>query len=346
MPPPSNSRNFFDAIRTSPDPVAFIRNLFNPASPMSESDWLDFKEPPRLDAVRVAGLDHGKWREIWVEALSGFANNQGGVLIWGIEARKDPATNIDAASGEKPVNNPNGLKSRLAELQRQATDPPLANVEIDAYELPTAPGTGFVVCFVPEGSYKPYRAEDSRKSQYYLRAGDNFVVMPRSVLQSLFYPRAKAIFRVRTTLSWELLDRRETAAKDVARLFCDVELSNDGTMSARNAQVLVTTNAQSLRGTLDFRAGSFWGRSVRGSEVEFRLGDPLHPDRKMQLFTLNWDVNAEPWSDHRVVPACPAPYFSLTAYCENQEQQVFKIEFDRDELFNTGKTVTEAWPVE
>ena len=34
-----------------------------------------------------------------------------------------------------PVDNPHGVKSRLVELQRGATDPPLGNIEIEAYDM-------------------------------------------------------------------------------------------------------------------------------------------------------------------------------------------------------------------
>jgi hypothetical protein len=163
VPPPSLARQFFEQFLAATDRVAFIRNLYDPADPVSETDWLDFKQQPSPN------LKDPKWREMWVEALAGFANNAGGVLVWGIDARKDPATNVDAACGERPVDNPSGLKSRLTELQRQATDPPLANVEIEPVPLPADPGKGFVVCFIPEGPFKPYRTEDGRRSQFPLR---------------------------------------------------------------------------------------------------------------------------------------------------------------------------------
>ncbi len=115
MPPPSLAREFFDQIRTAADPVAFLTGLVNPANPTFEGDWLDFKTQPDKD------LKAPKWREMWVEALAGFANNAGGVLVWGIDARVDPATKVSAACGVKPVDNPAGVKSRLIELQRQAT---------------------------------------------------------------------------------------------------------------------------------------------------------------------------------------------------------------------------------
>src|SRR5579872_4218522 len=291
MPPPSLARNFFDEIRNAPDSVAFIRGLVNSTPPTFETDWLDFKEQPRINAHRVADLSDKKWRDIWIEALAGFANNQGGVLIWGIEARKDAATGIDAAADVKPVNNPNAVKSRLTELQRQATDPPLTNVEIDAYELPTAPGTGFVVCFVPEGPFKPYKTEDGRRSQYVIRAGDNFVAMSRSMLQSMFYPRTKAVFRVKATLVFHLPERNRNAEKATAHMNCIVELANDGTATARNVEVFVTSHLTAIAGTLQYKNGPIhWVMYTVPGGPEFHSHNPVHPGKQSEMFTTTWLV--------------------------------------------------------
>jgi len=93
-------------------------------------------------------------KEIWSEAIAGFANTQGGVLIWGVDARKDAKTGIDAVCGLSLVKSPSAFKSRLIELYRQATEPPVLGVQIEAYEISGTPNEGFVVCFVPAQAVK------------------------------------------------------------------------------------------------------------------------------------------------------------------------------------------------
>jgi hypothetical protein len=88
---------------------------------------------------------------VWLQALSGFSNNEGGVLVWGLDARKDKTSNIDQIVGVKPINDPQGLRAKLLEWRRQATDPPVGNVQVQAYDHPTEAGKGFVVCFIPKG---------------------------------------------------------------------------------------------------------------------------------------------------------------------------------------------------
>src|SRR2546423_872105 len=117
MPPLSLARGFFDQIVNDPNPVAAIRRLINSDPPTAESDHFDCK----LEHPDQKQRDK-KTKEIWSEALGGFANAGGGVLIWGLDARKKTidGREIDAVVGEGPVSNPRGLEARLRELQRQA----------------------------------------------------------------------------------------------------------------------------------------------------------------------------------------------------------------------------------
>lgn len=85
----------------------------------SETEWLDFKtqaKHPNDD------------KSTWSEAISGFANNQGGVLIWGVDARKDSASGIDAANALVPIKSVDVFQSRLRELTHVATEPPLPGI--------------------------------------------------------------------------------------------------------------------------------------------------------------------------------------------------------------------------
>jgi hypothetical protein len=112
----STARQFFDGLVAGSVPAieALVTNAVH------ETEWLDFKSGEHLKDTA----------ETWSEAISSFANNQGGVLIWGIDARKDKATGIDAASDLKPVPSPANLRSRLLELLRGAAEPPVIGIEL------------------------------------------------------------------------------------------------------------------------------------------------------------------------------------------------------------------------
>lgn len=333
---PSLARDFFEQITQCADPIAAIRGLVTSSPPTFETDWRDFKGEGPDPKQREKYI-----RFEWSRALGGFANNQGGVLIWGIDARKKPyqASQIDAAGSEKPMANPIVLKSRLAELQRGATDPPLANVEIEAYELPNKPDSGFVVCYVPEGPFKPYRSEQADQ-QFYLRAGDNTVVMSRSLLQSLFYPKAKAVLCLEVDLSWEFPDRDHFEQKLETALTLEVRISNKGTATARHVQLRMEHDLRPkpIR-TTAFQLGYAWNQE----DGFFVRVPPLHPGiPAAKVFSWKWITKAtySHGENSREVPLCENPEFAFTTYVENQEPQMFKVKFDIDELVNfPSKTI-------
>jgi len=179
---PSIARDFFLTITRDADPVEAIKRLVGATPPEFETEWRDFKS-----AAIIGDQDI---KRTWSKALAGFANTQGGVLIWGVDARKDQATGIDAASGLSLVKNPSAFKSRLNELHHQATEPPVLDVEIEAYPTSSTTADGFVVCYIPESPFKPHRAEHADR-QYYIRAGDDFVVPSVSLLRNLFFPHSR-----------------------------------------------------------------------------------------------------------------------------------------------------------
>ena len=189
---PSIAKEFFLKIKGDPDPVAAIKRLVGATPPVFETEWRDFKGAAQINDAGI--------KKTWSEALAGFANTQGGVLIWGVDARKDQATGIDAACGLSLVSNPSAFKSRLNELHHQATEPPVLGVDIEAYSIGSSPGEGFVICFIPESPFRPHRAEHSNR-QYIIRAGDDFVTASVSLLRNLFFPQSRCLLVPKLTAS-------------------------------------------------------------------------------------------------------------------------------------------------
>jgi hypothetical protein len=318
---PSLARDFFDRITTAADPVAAIQALVNSSPPTFETDWLDFKTEDADPKKRDKGI-----RNAWYEALSGFANNSGGVLIWGLDARKmpTPSGDIDAVFADKPITAPMVLKSRLTELQRGATDQPLANVKIEAYELSAAPGTGYVVCYIPEGPFKPYQAQDSCK-QYYLRAGDNTVVMSRRIQASLFYPRLKPRFKVKALLEYRLAAPRTTADPQhapVAEMNLIITLLNTGTATAKDVSVRVAGIAvrYNLRGDNDA-----WKITTSRIAIAERS---LHPDDESGKLGIVWAAEVT-LSKSTGFYVLNSPDVSVTTdiCCEDQQRQCIPLTF-------------------
>ncbi len=223
---PSTAREFYLRITRDPDPVTAIKQLAHATPPQFETEWLDFK-----GAAQIGDADIKK---IWSEALAGFANTQGGVLIWGIDARPDRATGVDAACGLALVPNPSAFKSRLNQLLAQATEPPVLGVEIEAYSIGDPPSGGFVVCYIPESPFRPHRADHANR-QYVIRAADHFVTASVSLLRNLFFPQARCLL-VPT------LKARRIINSGITEFHIDGFLMNVGSATAFDTFVITHSN--------------------------------------------------------------------------------------------------------
>jgi hypothetical protein len=317
---PTLAEDLFERIKSQTDPAAYLKAMADPASPTFESDFLDFKAKPDPDPKDK------NLKEIWYEALSGFGNSGGGVLIWGIDARKEPATGIDAASDVKPIKNPFEFKSRLIELQRAATDPPLGDVRIEAWETSPGAGEGFVVCLVPSGPFKPYRAEIAGKKQFFMRAVDTFYVPSVAVLRALFYPQSVAVFEVHARLQ-VCQDPDRIAAHPEERILtrCEIEVKNIGTATANSPHIVVHIDPQPERDPVSLGPAWVGGRPSPEKWAGDRI-HPVHPDSKIPLFTLRWLTPVAMRSSPRI-------RLGFEFYAENQPRQAAEVVFEAERFF-------------
>ena len=195
---PSLARSFYQRFIDETDRVAFLKELV--ASSVFETEWLEFKSYPHT----APGQPDDKIKEFWSKNISAFANTQGGVLVWGIDAHK--IDGVDAAHALRLVPSPQLLRSRLYELHHLATDPPVDGIDIQAVEDLGESGQGFVVCFIPQGQFVPYRAEFNIKN-YYIRIGDDSIIAPPVILRRLFFPQSQAKLEMRVVLASERKER-------------------------------------------------------------------------------------------------------------------------------------------
>jgi hypothetical protein len=312
---PTLAEELFERIKSSPDPAAFLKAMADPSLPTFESDYLDFKAQPDKDPKDT------QLRQIWYEALSGFANSGGGVLIWGIDARLDPATGMYAACDVKPIRNPNAFKSRLIELQRGATDPPLGNVMIETWE--SNPGEGFVVCLIPSGPFKPYRAEVSGKKQFHMRSGDKFCVPSVAVLRALFYPQSRAVFQVHARL---------VCRPNPVVVNLDEGVLTEGTLQVEN---IGTGTADSPYIDIDMEPSARRNEVVQmpgwqvinwdGTNWSCERERPIHPGARVPVAMLRWLTPAPPDPSPHCPLVSPRIRMTFAFHAANQPRQTAEI---------------------
>lgn len=149
-------------------------------------------EGPQLDCKAI-GAENDMKRNL-ATVISGFANADGGVCLWGVNARKD-SSGVDCIEGFPGVPNSRLVASRLDELSAMATSPGARGVLHRA--LVKRNGQGFVATFVPASSSGPHMARYG-EDRYYQRIGQSFLRMEHFQIADMFGRRARPVLEVST----------------------------------------------------------------------------------------------------------------------------------------------------
>ncbi len=159
-----------------------INDIKDYVSNMQEENLnLDFK------TINKPNLSNKDDKKNLAKSISGFANSNGGMIIWGINARKDDQ-GIDCACSFEPIDNLKLFISRLNELTSRATYPlidSVMHIPIEENE-----NIGYVKTFVPECDSGPIMAKLG-EDRYYKRSGDTFYRMEHFDIADMFGRRKK-----------------------------------------------------------------------------------------------------------------------------------------------------------
>ena len=122
-------------------------------------------------------------------ALSGFANSDGGVLVWGIQT--DPVDGVDTAVAKRPLQNLLRVRSEVESLTGEVVSPVVDGVVHKT--VPESPGgsSGYLVTLVPEAIHGPHMAKGG-EYRYYKRSGDSFYRMEHFDIEDMFGRRPQA----------------------------------------------------------------------------------------------------------------------------------------------------------
>jgi hypothetical protein len=147
-----------------------------------ESLYLEFKIAATSDGALTKDD-----RKNYAEAASGFANSDGGVIVWGVDARRDRKTGIDAASGLKPIKNISRFLSDLNTQLVNLVSPGVESIDHHPIEHLGRQGDGYVVTLVPKGEGLPHMVvQGEDRGRHYHRVGSSFVIMEPYVLADRF----------------------------------------------------------------------------------------------------------------------------------------------------------------
>jgi len=231
------------------------------------------------------------------------------------------------------VPSADALRTRLFELHHVATDPPLSGVEIEAVTVPNDGGRGFVVCFIPEGAFVPYRAEFNIRN-YYIRVGDDAIVPSPVILRRLFYPQSLAKLEMRVILSTE---RKEYEGQMTDLWKYEVFLRNAGRATAHEVYMLITDNVP-YNTTLGkgLSHGDNWHTKISlPNKSGFYSQIPVHPDfPTLVARSFEWNPAGHGVYEGQIYPAFPTLRIRMFVFCRDTDHQIFDVEFDRADFVN------------
>ncbi len=152
------------------------------------------QEDLHLD-FKTAGADLDREdRKNLAKAISGFANSDGGLIVWGVDCRPDEE-GIDCARLLAPIAPIDRFLARLTDLAAQASSPIVEGVLHRV--LPNGDGSGFAVTFVPVSDSGPHQAKLG-EDRYYKRNGASFRKMEHFDLEDMFGRRKKPVLTLTT----------------------------------------------------------------------------------------------------------------------------------------------------
>src|SRR5712672_2771780 len=109
---------------------------------VKEDLYLEFKQ--KHDRRHANLEDDDKFN--FSRALSGFANSDGGILIWGMETNRVD----DSAKKLKPISDVDGFIRSLKSGLINSVQPFVDNVLIEKVPTDASQQVGYVKCFIPQ----------------------------------------------------------------------------------------------------------------------------------------------------------------------------------------------------
>jgi len=137
------------------------------------------------------GLLHEDDKFNFSRALSGFANSDGGILIWGIKTNRQD----ESAEELKPITNVDEFIRSLKSSLLTFVQPTVDNVLIEKIQSANLPAVGYVKCFIPQSEKTPHRGMFAKR-EYYKRSTEGFYRLEHFDLEDMFGRRQKPLLEL------------------------------------------------------------------------------------------------------------------------------------------------------
>lgn len=167
------------------------------------------------------------------QALSGFGNSDGGILIYGLKTERQSSGDPDVITAMKPIKTPEKVVTEINALTGQIVVPIVDGVRVKAIPTSKRRDFGYVVVLIPVSDSAPHRAMSKKIGgrEYWKRAGDSFYRMEHYDLADMFGRRQ----RPKLEVFWRMRPGHEGGASGSPRLGGQIIIGirNEGRSIAR-----------------------------------------------------------------------------------------------------------------
>lgn len=167
-----------------------------------ETVQLDFKTKRTPTNGRFEDED----KKVYGKALSAFANSSGGLLIWGVDARKGP-DGVDCAQAPGvPISDIEQFQVEAIRFSGDLLMPRHDGIVIASIPSAQASGSGYLLVQVERSERRPHRCEAKGDKHYYKRAGDSSFAMEHYDIEDAFRRFAVPTLKLGTRFSPGMMD--------------------------------------------------------------------------------------------------------------------------------------------
>ncbi len=294
-----------------------------------ETTKLEFKRKPSL-GTELQKQD----KRLLGEAVSGFANATGGMLIIGIATLKHEG--IDRASELVEIEEVKSVAARYRAYIPTCTSPPVEGVKVRSVEIED--GRGVILIHVPQGQARPHMSRAPDHHTYYRRVMDSFVPMEAYEVEEMM--------RLKTSPKLELVTELHRAGSigDNRQFELRFGLANISRVTAKFPYIeyLRKPNAPSVaRYGLDGNGGTLWKQLPTGFSkggVMFAAGadQVIHPGQVLFVSKLEMVENFDPrfqrdWGLSQLADG-EEVHLHFEFGCEDCPKEVIHLHLKKEEL--------------
>lgn len=118
------------------------------------------------------------------QAVSGFSNTSGGVILWGVSTTKHAHSGLDILTQIEPIGNCRQLAQQIDRAITTIANPFVVSSPSKVLHRSKSDTKGVVITYIPQTDGDPVQSTLDQK--FYLRTGDSFSIMPYEVLKRMF----------------------------------------------------------------------------------------------------------------------------------------------------------------